>query len=386
MRTATKGCFTLARVHDLCSMDHSLESQRSSPKKRPKLVLSNIYDRATLERRLAAEPFLRRTLSFYRYVRLEDPKALREQLFLEWDALGVLGRVYVAREGINAQISVPQHNWEAFDSALNNWPQFASMPYKFAIEDDGKSFIKLAIKVRHQIVADGLSEDQYDVTNVGRHLSAAQWNELSKDESAIVVDMRNHYESEVGHFKGALLPEADTFKEELPEVLQKLRGKEDAPVLLYCTGGVRCEKTSAYLKHHGFQNVNQLHGGIIDYVRQVANENLDNTFMGVNFVFDQRLGERVSDDVIAHCHQCGSPWDRHSNCANKACNLLFLQCPKCAAEHEGTCSAECHEIIHLSEEAQAEIRRNVGAQGGTKRFHRARPEEFKQGAFAPKTT
>jgi len=386
MRTATKGCFTLARVHDLCSMDHSLESQRSSPKKRPKLVLSNIYDRATLERRLAAEPFLRRTLSFYRYVRLEDPKALREQLFLEWDALGVLGRVYVAREGINAQISVPQHNWEAFDSALNNWPQFASMPYKFAIEDDGKSFIKLAIKVRHQIVADGLSEDQYDVTNVGRHLSAAQWNELSKDESAIVVDMRNHYESEVGHFKGALLPEADTFKEELPEVLQKLRGKEDAPVLLYCTGGVRCEKTSAYLKHHGFQNVNQLHGGIIDYVRQVANENLDNTFMGVNFVFDQRLGERVSDDVIAHCHQCGSPWDRHSNCANKSCNLLFLQCPKCAAEHEGTCSAECHEIIHLSEEAQAEIRRNVGAQGGTKRFHRARPEEFKQGAFAPKTT
>jgi len=386
MRTATKGCFTLARVHDLCSMDHSLESQRSSPKKRPKLVLSNIYDRATLERRLAAEPFLRRTLSFYRYVRLEDPKALREQLFLEWDALGVLGRVYVAREGINAQISVPQHNWEAFDSALNNWPQFASMPYKFAIEDDGKSFIKLAIKVRHQIVADGLSEDQYDVTNVGRHLSAAQWNELSKEESAIVVDMRNHYESEVGHFKGALLPEADTFKEELPEVLQKLRGKEDAPVLLYCTGGVRCEKTSAYLKHHGFQNVNQLHGGIIDYVRQVANENLDNTFMGVNFVFDQRLGERVSDDVIAHCHQCGSPWDRHSNCANKACNLLFLQCPKCAAEHEGTCSAECHEIIHLSEEAQAEIRRNVGAQGGTKRFHRARPEEFKQGAFAPKTT
>jgi UPF0176 protein len=367
-------------------MDHSLESQRSSPKKRPKLVLSNIYDRATLERRLAAEPFLRRTLSFYRYVRLEDPKTLREQLFLEWDALGVLGRVYVAREGINAQISVPQHNWEAFDSALNNWPQFASMQYKFAIEDDGKSFIKLAIKVRHQIVADGLSEDQYDVTNVGRHLSAAQWNELSKDESAIVVDMRNHYESEVGHFKGALLPEADTFKEELPEVLQKLRGKEDAPVLLYCTGGVRCEKTSAYLKHHGFQNVNQLHGGIIDYVRQVANENLDNTFMGVNFVFDQRLGERVSDDVIAHCHQCGSPWDRHSNCANKSCNLLFLQCPKCAAEHEGTCSAECHEIIHLSEEAQAEIRRNVGAQGGTKRFHRARPEEFKQGAFAPKTT
>lgn len=366
-------------------MDHRLESQRSSPKKRAKLVLSNIYDRATLERRLAAEPFLRRTLSFYRYVRIEDPKTLREQLFVQWAALGVLGRVYVAREGINAQISIPQQHWEAFDSALNHWPQFASMPYKFALEDDGKSFIKLAIKVRHQIVADGLSEDQYDVTNVGKHLSAAQWNELSKDESAIVVDMRNHYESEVGHFKGALLPEADTFKEELPEVLQKLRGKEDVPVLLYCTGGVRCEKTSAYLKHHGFQNVNQLHGGIIDYVRQVTNENLDNTFMGVNFVFDQRLGERVSDDVIAHCHQCGSPWDRHSNCANKACNLLFLQCPECATQRQSTCSKDCQDLLNSSSEHQAEIRSRAGSRDHSLPFHRARPSEFTAGEFAPKT-
>ncbi|MEY4650733.1 MAG: hypothetical protein RJA06_806 [Bacteroidota bacterium] len=371
---------------ELCVMEPSPDSNADSPKKRRKPVLRNLYDRATLERRLAAEPFARRTLSFYRYVRLDDPKAVRDQLFAEWDALGVFGRVYVAREGINAQISVPEPNWTAFADALYAWAEFDRMPFKFAVEDDGKSFLKLTIKVRHQIVADGLPEDEYDVTNVGRHLNAAEWNALMKAGNAVVVDMRNHYESEVGHFEGALLPEADTFREELPEVLEKLRGNEDAPVLLYCTGGVRCEKTSAYLKHHGFQNVNQLHGGIIDYIRQVKQEGLENAFKGVNFVFDERLGERISDDVVAHCHQCGGPWDLHTNCANKACNLLFLQCPKCAAEHEGTCSAECHEIIHLPEEAQAEIRRNVGAQGGTKRFHRARPEEFNQGAFAPKTT
>jgi UPF0176 protein len=367
-------------------MDLSHDPQSDSPKKRRKPALRNLYDRATLERRLADEPFARRTVSFYRYVRLDDPKAVRDQLFAEWDALGVFGRVYVAREGINAQISVPEPNWTAFADALYAWTEFDRMPFKFAVEDDGKSFLKLTIKVRHQIVADGLAEDEYDVTDVGRHLTAAEWNALMKAGNAVVVDMRNHYESEVGHFEGAVLPEADTFREELPEVLAKLRGKEDAPVLLYCTGGVRCEKTSAYLKHHGFQNVNQLHGGIIDYIRQVKQEGLENTFKGVNFVFDERLGERISDDVIAHCHQCGTPWDLHTNCANKACNLLFLQCPSCAAKHEGTCSAECHEVIHLPDEAQAEIRRNVGALGGTKRFHRARPEEFNQGAFAPKTT
>ena len=223
-------------------MDPSHDPQSNSPKKRRKPALRNLYDRATLERRLAAEPFARRTVSFYRYVRLDDPKAVRDQLFAEWDALGVFGRVYVAREGINAQISVPEPNWTAFADALYAWTEFDRMPFKFAVEDDGKSFLKLTIKVRHQIVADGLAEDEYDVTDVGRHLTAAEWNELMKAGNAVVVDMRNHYESEVGHFEGAVLPEADTFREELPEVLAKLRGKEAAPVLLYCTGGVRCEK------------------------------------------------------------------------------------------------------------------------------------------------
>jgi len=342
------------------------------PPKTPKPVLYNKYDRDTLVKRLAEESFERRTVSFYRYVRLEDPQAVRDQLFLQWDARQCFGRIYVATEGINAQMSVPEHHWEAFVQELSAWEAFRDVPFKIAVEDDGKSFFKLTVKVRAQIVADGLTMDDYDVTNVGRHLNAAEWNALMESGAALVVDMRNHYESEIGHFEGALLPQAETFREELPEVLQMLEGHEDKPVLLYCTGGIRCEKTSAYLKHHGFQNVNQLHGGIIDYARQIQEAQLPNRFKGKNFVFDERLGEHISDDVIAHCHQCGEPADIHVNCANKACNLLFIQCLACQTVHEGTCSPECQAIIHLPEDEQAKIRKEHAAQTRAKRFHRAK--------------
>lgn len=342
------------------------------PPKTPKPVLYNKYDRDTLVKRLAEESFERRTVSFYRYVHLEDPQAVRDQLFLQWDARQCFGRIYVATEGINAQMSVPEHHWEAFVQELSAWEAFRDVPFKIAVEDDGKSFFKLTVKVRAQIVADGLTMDDYDVTNVGRHLNAAEWNALMESGEALVVDMRNHYESEIGHFEGALLPQAETFREELPEVLHMLEGHEDKPVLLYCTGGIRCEKTSAYLKHHGFQNVNQLHGGIIDYARQIQEAQLPNRFKGKNFVFDERLGEHISDDVIAHCHQCGEPADIHVNCANKACNLLFIQCSACQTVHEGTCSPECQAIIHLPEDEQAKIRKEHAAQTRAKRFHRAK--------------
>jgi len=116
---------------------------------------------------------------------------------------------------------------------------------------------------------------------------------------------------------------------------------------MYCTGGVRCEKASAYLKHHGFQDVNQLYGGIIEYARQVKEENIESKFRGKNFVFDERLGERITDEVIAHCHQCGEPCDSHTNCANDDCHLLFIQCPACREKYQGCCSDECCQVISL---------------------------------------
>ena len=308
---------------------------------------------------LKQENFNRVTVSFYRYIILSNLNDLRDNLYNNWNELGVLGRIYIANEGINAHLSVPEPNWGNFVKNINSYNFLEDIPFKIAVEDDGKSFFKLTIKIKNQIVSDGLKIEDYDVTNVGEHLSAKQWNEAI-NKGAIVVDIRNHYESEIGKFKGAICPEVETFKEELPVVRDLLKGKEKEDVLLYCTGGIRCEKTSAYLKHHGFKNVSQLHGGIIDYVRQLEKDkSLENKFEGKNFVFDERRGERISDNIISTCHQCDNPCDTHVNCKNENCNLLFLQCLSCQEKHKNCCSVECIEVINLSKEERLKLRKGI---------------------------
>ena len=282
---------------------------------------------------------------------------MRDRLYLMWNQLGVFGRVYIAREGINAQISVPEHNWDAFVDQLYAFEEFKQVPLKIAVEDDGKSFYKLIVRIRERIVADGLPDDAYDVTNVGTHLDAESWNQAMESPRTVVVDMRNHYESEVGHFEGALLPDADTFKQELEMVTDLLKGKESEKVLLYCTGGIRCEKASAYLRHQGFQDVNQLHGGIIAYAQQIKEKGLESKFHGKNFVFDERLGERITNEIISNCHQCGNPCDTHTNCANPDCHLLFIQCADCAQKYQGCCTPACQSIIQLPLEEQIALRK-----------------------------
>tara|TARA_B110000240_G_scaffold155364_1_gene172524 strand:+ start:2857 stop:3903 length:1047 start_codon:yes stop_codon:yes gene_type:complete len=308
---------------------------------------------------LDQEGFKRKTVSFYRYVIIDSPYELRDELYESWEKLGVLGRIYLACEGVNAQLSVPEFNFKEFVGLVHANPLFKDIAFKNAVEDDGNSFFKLTIKVRKQIVSDGLPLNEYDVTNVGNHLDAKSWNK-ALEKGATVVDMRNHYESEIGNFKGAICPDVETFKEELPEVKKMLEGKEDKQILLYCTGGIRCEKTSAYLKHHGFKDVNQLHGGIIDYARQLDQDvTLNNNFVGKNFVFDERRGERISEDVISNCHQCGEPFDTHVNCRNVNCNLLFLQCDSCKEKYENCCSVECIEIVNLPLNEQKKLRKGT---------------------------
>ncbi|HBL74904.1 MAG TPA: hypothetical protein DD458_06710 [Prolixibacteraceae bacterium] len=312
--------------------------------------LHNNIDRRILQKRLDEENFKRVTISFYRYFRITEVQELRDALYREWNGMNCFGRVYIAREGINAQMSIPEHYLEQFLDGFNKYDLLKDIPVKYAIEDDGKSFYKLTLKIRPKLVADGLDEGAFDVTNVGTHLSAIDFHRLSTDPATVVVDMRNHYESEIGHFKGAICPEADTFREEIKLVVDLLQDKKDKKILLYCTGGIRCEKASAYLKHEGFADVNQLHGGILEYARKIKQEGLESNFTGKNFVFDQRLGERVSDDIISACHQCGKTCDNHTNCANDLCHILFIQCPECASVYNGCCSHECREIHEGSEE------------------------------------
>ncbi len=319
--------------------------------------LHNIYDKKVLRKRLELDTTPRITLSFYRYVIIENTHDLRNSMYEAWSLLGVLGRIYLAKEGINAQLSVPEANYNRLIEYLNSSTYFKNMAIKIAVEDNGKSFYKLIIKVRTKLVADGLEDATFDVTNVGQHLTAAEFNAAMQQPNTLVVDMRNHYESEVGRFKNAICPDADTFRDELPLVAQLLAAKKNQKLLLYCTGGIRCEKASAYLKHVGFEDVNQLHGGIVDYVQQVRREGLENMFVGKNFVFDERLGERISDDVIAACHQCGAACDTHTNCSNDDCHLLFIQCDACKTAMHGCCSDSCKSIVQLPLEAQRALRK-----------------------------
>ncbi|MEP6803433.1 MAG: rhodanese-related sulfurtransferase [Flavobacterium sp.] len=302
----------------------------------------------------------RLTLSFYAYAQISNPTQFRNDLFLAWNPLGVLGRIYVAHEGINAQLSLPADHFYEFKDTIEKYDFMKGIRLNIAVEHDDHSFLKLTVKVRDKIVADGLDDETFDATNIGIHLKAKEFNDLLEDPNVIVVDMRNHYESEIGHFTQAIRPDVDTFRESLPIIEEQLaEHKQDNKLLMYCTGGIRCEKASAYFKHKGFENVYQLEGGIIEYTRQVKAEGLESKFIGKNFVFDHRLGERITDDIVSQCHQCGKPCDVHTNCANEGCHLLFIQCEECAQAMEGCCSAECVSVIHLPEEEQKAIRRGI---------------------------
>lgn len=317
----------------------------------------------------------RTTLSFYKYHLIEDPKAFRDELYREWSSLETWGRIYIATEGINAQLSVPTENFEAFKKQLYSIPFLNGVRLNVAIEDDGKSFFKLKIQVRKKIVADGLQDDTFDASDSGVHLNAREFNELTGNSNTVVVDMRNHYESEVGHFKNAILPDVDTFRESLPIVEDILTDKKENNIVMYCTGGIRCEKASAWFKHRGFKNVFQLNGGIIEYARQVKEQGLENKFLGTNFVFDERLGEKISNEVISVCHQCGNKCDTHTNCKNEACHLLFIQCKECASKYEGCCSDECKEVIALPIDQQRELRK--GKAQGRMVFKKGRSKNIK---------
>lgn len=325
--------------------------------------LYNLVNNDELKQRMLQSEEERVTLSFYQYHHLKSPKQFRDELFAAWSKLGVYGRIYIAAEGVNGQISVPEKNFEAFKAHMDSIDFLKGIRLNIAIDDDGKSFYKLKIKVREKIVADGLDDNTFDVTKRGKHLNAQEVNRLMAEDQTIVVDMRNHYESEVGYFEGAICPDVETFREALPIVEEMLQEDKDRNIIMYCTGGIRCEKASAYYLHKGFQNVFMIDGGIIEYSRQCDEQGLPNKFIGKNFVFDERMGERISEDIVALCHQCGKPCDTHVNCANDACHILFIQCDECAEKFHNSCSHLCADFIQLPEEEREAKKKDVEFNG-----------------------
>jgi UPF0176 protein len=333
-------------------------------------LLHNRISQKELKKLLSEEKEPRTTLSFYKYAFIEDPNAFRDEFYKNLNELKVFGRIYVASEGINAQMSVPESNFEKFKEYLHTISFLKDVHLNIAVEDAGKSFWVLKVKVRNKIVADGIDDPDFDMSKKGKYVDANSFNKLTEDAETIVVDMRNHYEYEVGHFENAIEIPSDTFRAQLPMAVSMLEEKKDKNILMYCTGGIRCEKASAYMLRNGFKNVYHLEGGIIQYANKVKEEHLPNKFLGKNFVFDGRLGEKIGDEIISHCHQCGAPCDTHTNCANEGCHLLFIQCAACAEKYEGCCSEECQSINHVPEEERKQKRK--GVKNGIMIFNKSR--------------
>ncbi len=318
-----------------------------------KKYLYNQKNKNELLKIIKNEDFKRNTISFYKYVKLDNLDVLRDQLYLSWNKLNVLGRVYIAKEGINAQINIPEHNLKKFKDLLYSIKEFNNIPFKVAIEE-GLSFYKLTVKIKNEIVAYNISRNEYNINKIGKHLNYKEYNKAI-DNGAIIVDMRNHYESEVGRFENAIIPDVDKSEDLLPKVKKMLSKNKNDKILMYCTGGIRCEKASSYLIKHGFKDVNQLEGGIIQYANDVKKNNVKSKFIGKNYVFDNRLGERITNDILSNCHQCGNPSDEHINCDNQACHILFIQCKKCNKKFNSCCSKECRDFIKLPIEKQKEL-------------------------------
>ena len=284
-------------------------------------------------------------LLYYRYFSIEEPhKYVIEHRSLCED-LGLLGRILVAREGINGTVSGLREQTQAYQESLRAKPGTGDMDFKID-PADGHVFKKLSIKARDEIVTLGLSptEDIDPNETTGKYLPPKEFYEAMQDPNAVIVDARNAYESQLGKFRNAICPDVDSFRD-LPQWIRDHRAElEGKRILTYCTGGIRCEKFSGFLLNEGFEDVSQLHGGIVTYGRDPETQGRD--FEGQCYVFDQRISVPVNTanpSVIAHCRHCEVPIERYRNCGYTPCNLQFFCCPECEESCGRFCSEACRE-------------------------------------------
>ncbi len=279
-------------------------------------------------------------LAYYYFTHIEDPHAevLRHKEFLE--NKDIQCRVYISEEGINGQMSASPEASRAYQAWLKSDPRFKDVVFKVHHHHD-HAFPRATVKYRKQLAA---LDARFDIAMTGEHVSPEQWKQMleQKDEKTIILDVRNDYEWEIGHFEGAELPQLETFRE-FPEYARKLKEERDpkeTKVMMYCTGGIRCEILSALMKKEGFENIFQLDGGVINYGLKEGHDK----WCGKLFVFDDRLAvpiDEKTDEVISSCRHCGVSSDVYYNCANMDCNELFLSCPSCAEKMKGCCCNEC---------------------------------------------
>lgn len=278
-------------------------------------------------------------LLFYKFVNIENPEKFREEHQQFCNSLGIKGKVLVATEGINGSVSGTREQTEKYKENLKSDSRFTDIEFK---EEVGLQhpFGKMIVRIKKEIIKLGVN---LDMSKTGEHLSPEEFIKLCKEKNDFVLlDTRNDYETKVGKFKNAIIPPIETFNE-FPNFIKNSNISKDTPIVMYCTGGIRCEKASAYMVQEGFKNVKQLHGGIINFCQQFPNT----LWEGSCFVFDNRLTSNINQQSkpITYCIHCNTPCDLYRNCKNERCNALNFVCDNCKSKFQSCCSKECEKII-----------------------------------------
>lgn len=287
----------------------------------------------------------KKILLYYKYIHIANPQEIRDWQHELCTTLNLEGRIILAHEGINGTVAGLESDTQAYIAAMNEHPLFGNIDFKQTIVPAQHSYFdRLRVVVKSEIVNLGISPEQLKAENSATHLTPTQAHELleNRPEDLVILDGRNYFEARVGKFQGAITPEINTFRD-FPEYIEKnLEQFKDKQVLMYCTGGIRCERASALLKEKGVaKNVFQIEGGIHRYVEQFP----EGFFRGKNYVFDARITDKINDDIIGSCDLCCAPCDDYTNCCNALCNKHFIGCKDCIQTHGNACSSQCHQLV-----------------------------------------
>ncbi|BFI91217.1 rhodanese-related sulfurtransferase [Enterobacterales bacterium endosymbiont of Anomoneura mori] len=302
---------------------------------------TNLCNKKINKKFIKKKKSLRYNFTFYKYFNICNVKKVKNFLFIKFKKLNILGRILISEEGINAQISIPKKNFLYFK---NFFYYYNSLFKKINLNkclNNKKSFCSLKIKIKNYILNHKIKNIK-NFKKTGIYLNVFQVNNFINCKNTLFLDMRNYYEYEIGHFKNAFTLPSITFRNQLSKIIKKIKKKIKNNILMYCTGGIRCEISTKYILKNGFKNVFHIKGGIINYVNFANSKKLPINFIGKNFVFDKRLKEFVTKDIISNCYTCGKKSDNYINCKNNICNKLLIQCLKCYKKYKKFCCKECY--------------------------------------------
>ncbi|NIH41091.1 MAG: rhodanese-related sulfurtransferase [Buchnera aphidicola (Periphyllus aceris)] len=287
--------------------------------------------------------YSRVNFSFYKYFYVKDVIKMKNKFQKCFKKLNIFGRIYISQEGVNVQANILKKFFNKMKKYIYKFDINLNKIYiNIGLDNFKQSFFKLKIKIKKKLVSDNLNIDNFYKNYQKKYLNSVQVNDFLNDKSVIFIDVRNYYEYKIGHFKKAISIYSLTFRDQLENIIKYIKTYKKNKIVIYCTGGIRCEKIAYLMNFHGYKKVYQIYGGIIGYVNDCVKKKIPIKFLGKNFVFDFRLYETISKDILSNCHQCNQSSDYYVNCMNNKCNLLFIQCLSCSKIYQSFCSKKCY--------------------------------------------